>query len=336
MKNNLCLNINGFEITVDELPSNVLKKLKLDFSFYLKKNQEILKSFKIYVKSERILIPKDLGASKQSDNSITFDYQGIRYNDYYGEAITKFYYKEEICEIFCENENFLHELVYLLILSRSGKFMDTIGLHKLHACGVNIHKKNILLMMDSKGGKTSTFVELLRDQETRIISDDSPIITRNGDVKEFPLRIGFENKDQFQSKFPYIKEDDIYEFKRKNYSKKWLVSLVNLKNKIGSSKRTILIQGLRSTYKEPKIVKIGRIAMFRYLCRHMIVGVGLPLILEYFLQNTLLDHVKNLKILLSRTMGALALVYKSENYIIYCSSNIVLNGQSIKDYFYEK
>jgi hypothetical protein len=336
MKNNLSLNINGFAIIIDHVPTSVLTKLESDFSYFIKKNKEILKTFKIHIKSERINIPPNLAASKQSENSITFDQQEVRYNDYYGEAITKFNYQTEVCEIFCENECFLHELIYLLILSRSGKFMDTIGLHKVHACGICIDKKNILLMMDSKGGKTSTFLELLRDGNTKIISDDSPLISRSGEVKEFPLRVGFENVDQFKSKFPYIEDEEIYEFKRKKYSKKWLVSLVNFRNKVGSAEETILIQGFRSTFKDPKIVKIGRIEMFRYLTRHMIIGVGLPLIIEYFLQNTLLDHFKNIKILVSRIIGALRLVKKSKNYVMYCSSNIVLNGQAIKDYFHEE
>ena len=56
--------------------------------------------------------------------------------------------------------------------------MDLIGLHKLHAFGIICNKKAILGMMPSKGGKTTHLLEFLKDPHCKLISDDTPVITR--------------------------------------------------------------------------------------------------------------------------------------------------------------
>lgn len=332
MQEKLTLSIYGMQVVVDVDNDQVRRNIEKDFDHFIK---NVNYFHKLYVKtmrkeSLREVIPHGLVATKQSERAITYESKGIRYNDFYGEAISVINYKEDDISLYYKNEKILYETLYLLILSRSGKFMDRKGFHKLHACGVSMGNKNLLFMMPSKGGKTSTFLNLIRDKSVNIISDDTPVIDRMGKVHAFPLRIGLESKKEIINNFPYIKDEDVYEFERKYYSQKYLLNVTKLKNGVFTGNKNYLVAGFRSTNTEPYLLKVNKLIMLGQLKKHMIVGVGLPMILEYFLEGTLRDHIVNVKILASRAIAATRLILKSDCYFFYTSKNISKNAKVLK------
>ena len=330
------ISIHNFNIGLDVDNDEVALKLKNDFSYFLQERMDKIE-FKISAKKvESYQIPQNLIAKKQSQNSITFDFGNIRYNDYYGQAYTVFDYTKESVEVYYIDENILHEIIYLLILSRSGKWLDKNGMHRIHACGFTLKDKNIILMLPSKGGKTTSLLELVQDQEVGLISDDSPLVDTWGNIHAFPLRIGIENKSKVIEQISYLKDDDFYEFKRKYYSKKYLLPLFKLKNKVEVKDKTILLSGKRSTYTSTQIYKVSKLKMMNNLINYMIVGIGLPLILEYFIQNKVKDHFVNLLILFKRIISSVSLLIKSECYEVFLSDNPQESIQSIKEFFYER
>jgi hypothetical protein len=333
--NSYSLNLDIYKVHIEltSEQSSIIEVIEKDFSYFVTK--EVKKAFKKTIinvfKNNGFKIPKNLKATKQTNNSIYFDDQNLRYNDYYGKAITVFDFDKESVDVYYSDESFLHELIYLIILSRSAKHMDRQGLHKIHASAVKINRTNIVFMMPSKGGKSTMLLELLRDEKTKLISDDTPVVDRAGNIHPFPLRIGFDDKNKLFGYFPYLRDEKIYSFKREYFSEKNLISISDLRNKIGVSAKTVLIQGRRSTFKEPRLIKISKVKMFYYLITHMIVGIGLPLILEYFLQHTIKDHFINLKNLFSRTLSATTLVIKSDCYDLMLSDNFIKNAEKLKE-----
>ena len=328
----LSLDIYGIHIEIKSDHEKIIHLLRKDFAYFVKSNQ--FKSEKKLIinilKKETEVLPVNLIATKQTTNSIYYDVGKKRYNDYFGKAVTVFDYKKELVDIYYVNEEFLHEITYLLILSRSAKFMDGKGLHKIHACSVKWNEKNIVFMMGSKGGKSTLFMEMIRDTDTKIISDDTPVVDRAGRIYPFPLRIGIEDKNKLYSYFPYLRETDVYEFERQNFCKKYLVSIEQLENRISTGVSNVLIQGFRTTLEKPKLKKISKIKMFKYLLGHMVIGIGLPLILEYFIEHTIRDHLRNLKNLSSRLISAIFLLLNSDCYEFYITENIVANGVYLK------
>lgn len=273
----------------------------------------------------------DLKSSSQSFNSITYDDGEIRYNDYYKEALTIYDYKNEKCELFSEKLDRLHEITYLVILSRTGKLMDTNGFYKVHACGVKKNNVSVVTMLPMKGGKTTLFTNLIKDKSVEIISDDTPIVDRNGNIHSYPLRIGLENLDQFPEEI----KTKAYTIDRKQYGKKFLISTEDLGNSVAaqSTGRIVLINGIRCSNRDCELVKISTIRMFTFLCTHMIVGLGLPMIIEYFLRPSISDWILNLKIGFGRTFAALRLAMKAENYLCYMGENPELNAEMIQSRF---
>lgn len=319
------------EVEIRSEENSFLENIKKDFSYFIvEKSKFYKKKLIITISPESFEIPPNLTATKQTQNSIYYDKAKLRFNDYYGKAITVFNYKKETVSIYYKDPGFIHELVYLIILSRTSKYMDGQGLHKVHACGVTIDKTNIIFMMPSKGGKSTMFLELIRDINNKVISDDTPIVNRWGEISSFPIRLGHEDKNKLFSYFPYLRDEKLYSFKRQNFSNKYLVDLKSIQNKIGVGENTILINGVRSTRTESIITPISGLKMLRCLITHMIVGIGLPMILEYFLEHTIKDSILNIKNLFSRILAACLLVSKSKTYEMELGSNTVENAKKIR------
>lgn len=328
----LTLNIYGLEVQLTCDHVQTIQKLKKDFEYFqiekIKSSSQLL-TIDCVKKDYLNLLPKNKIASKQTQNSLYFDEGDLRYNDYYGKALVIFNFKKEMANIYYQDEDFLYELVYLLILSRSGKAMDQKRMHKVHACGVSLNK-NLILMMSSKGGKTSLFCEILTDPKVNIISDDTPVISSKGKVYPFPLRVGVEDPEKLLKAFPSLRPADFYEFKREYFNKKFLLNLSQFPNKIETKKKNVLVVGKRSTFEEPQLKKIHSFKMLQYTMEHMVVGLGLPMIVEYFLRSTVKDHMTNITIFISRLYSAFQLVMFSENYEIYTCSDQKKNADVLK------
>lgn len=309
------------------------RRLGLDFSQFL--------SLDNHPQSERItislvtppwdIIPKS-GPLKCTDTSIIYEKSNVRYNDYHGKALTTVNSLTLESAIFTENLHLAHELAYLLILSKSGKKMDLRGFHKIHAMGVQINHTNVVLIAPSKGGKSTLFMRLLAHPTSQMISDDTPVIDVSGTVHPFPLRLGLEEGSFIPE---YINKDSIYLLNRRKFGTKLLIPIEALGRSIAQSsnaKRTILIAGKRTERKVPRILRVGAIRMFPRVFISMIIGIGLPMILEYFFESGTNDIIKRVKIILSRTRAGFMLMMKSEKYFFEMSNDIDANESALLNF----
>lgn len=326
------VNLNFFNysilINLDDL--DLARKISLDFSFFLSEKPSHPDFIIDVEKNADYKLPKPMVATAQSQNSITYVENSKKYQDYYGKAWTVL--DGDKLKLVYREKDIVHEILYLVVLSYSGKAMDKKGFHKIHACGFNYKRENVILMMPSKGGKTTIFTDMLSDPSVNIISDDTPVVSRWGKIYPFPLRIGSEEKNDLIKKFPYIKENEIYEFQRVYFSKKFLLSVSSLKNKVfAANGKTKFVLGVRSTREKPVLRKVSKLHFFRYLIPHFIVGVGLPMVVEHFFRLGWRDFFTNLKILISRVFTAMVIVARHEGYILETSSNKALNREILME-----
>lgn len=325
---------HGFKVFVDTDNEFLKEKLLLDFNYFIK-DFDSNENLYIHVKLNdeyKDLIPQGVVAKKQTINSITYDVNNLRFNDYYGDALSIFNYLTQKCEVYSHCEKRLHEIVYLIILSRQGKWLDKNGFHKIHAMGVSKNNKNLILMLPMKGGKTTTFTKFLEDESFDLISDDTPIVDSRGDIKSFPIRIGIEDNKKSQKLLEKVPDSFKSEFFRKQYGAKKLIDITYFEQRLTNptSNKTILVQGFRCNSNECEIKKIGKLKMFKYLVINMIVGIGLPMIIEYFLESSLKDKFINLGILVKRTYAATRLLIKSQCYEVYLGTDVEKNVKELK------
>lgn len=326
----LYLDIFGIQVLVEVNDLDLLARIKKDFSHF-ESSKKFTYEFHFIAHLGGIPWRKlpELKSSKQSINSITYDQKNIRFNDYYKEALSIYDYDKEYCEVYSHDLNRLHEILYLVILSRTGKKMDELGLHKIHACSLKYKQKTLVLMLPMKGGKSTLFFNLIKNPEIEILSDDTPIVDQEGHIRAYPLRVGIEDDSKFKNLYD---ESQAYSIERKQYGLKKLIPMEAFKNKIaqGFSGEVILINGIRCSNKECELVRCSSLKMFSFLKTHMIVGVGLPMIIEYFIRANFYDWLKNLKIFIARVRAALKLSFRSQNYICYMGEDPELNARTIE------
>jgi hypothetical protein len=317
----------GVNVLIESTLDSLLSLLKKDFSFFVVESLPVsTMGLAITVKKENYQdkIPKNLVAISQSQTCLTYEENHLRYNDYYGEALAIFNYAQESCEIFGEDEARLHEIVYLIILSRVGLMHDKIGIHRLHAFAVNYHDVNLVGMMPMKGGKSTLFMNLIQNPAIEILSDDSPLIDQQGKILPFPIRLGLQEKPEGYA---------YYTMNRKLYGEKYLIDVADLKSKIGTEKPfTVLFQGRRSTYNDCQIIHCSKLKMLVHLSKNLVVGLGLPMVIEYFFMTGLQDKIEKVKITWLRVLASLHLLMKSDCYEIYLTSHPEKNTKAILEF----
>ena len=251
------------------------------------------------------------------------------FNDYYGKALTIYHYRREQGWIYSEDLHRLHELTYLMILSRVGKRLDLQGLHKLHAFGIIKNGIALLGVMPMKGGKSTHFLQFLCDPKVSILSDDSPLISRWGKVLPFPLRVGIEGNFSSQGR----NDSTVYQLQREHFGLKTLISMRGLENPVGGQyQRIVLFRGIRHNGQDCEIRKTSKWALLGELIKFQVIGWGLPIILEYFWESGFRDFCRKSFIALSRLQAAFLLLLRSKTYTVLLGRDPQKNVQVMTEH----
>lgn len=257
-----------------------------------------------------------------------------RYIDYRGEALAIWDKTENIVKIYSEDINRLFEISFLAVHSLLGQELDHQGLCRVHALGVSLEGINTLVMLPSKGGKSTLLTHLLENPDIKIISDDMPLIDIKGRVHSFPSKISMDSKpsEGVLSKLTWT------EFIRTQYPKKWTASLSQMKERLENhsmDNTTILIAGFRLSQGSSILTKVPKWKMIAPLTEHMIMGFGLPQILEMFLNFNFTDIFKLFFHSIMRSMSAFQLLRKSQTYFFYMGPDRAYNAQLILERMYD-
>jgi hypothetical protein len=321
----ILLNIQGYKLKLSSNDDNILSRIKMDFEYFLEeetrddfKNIQLIIQADVVAAISKTIIPKNLKPLFQRQNSITYEQNGVRYNDYYGAVTSIFNAAKGEAQVIGTDLEKLYEVTYLLILSRSGKYMDLIGMHKIHAFSVVQNGKGIVCMQPMRGGKSTLFTKILLNYDVEIGSDDTPLINQNGTLLPFPLRVSLDTIPESLA----LTDKDFYLMKREFFKAKFSLSLRKFDKKISKEcNEFVFVEAHRSTFDDPQIVKMSQVRLFQRLFHHMVIGFGLPIIFEYFWESGRKDFLLKTKIFMKRFILALKLTFTKDGYDFYLCSD---------------
>ena len=320
-------------ILVRSNESSLIEKLKEEFHFFQEeKISDAGTVIDLFVKSPPEL--PQMVAVKILEHVTIYQNDESQYLDYSGKALTIRNLREKNITIFSEDIPRLYELSFLCIHSILGQKLDQSGFCRLHAMAVSINKNNAVVMLPSRGGKSTILKELILNHEVKIISDDMPLCDLRGRIHPFPTKIAL---DKIPESGPLAKLN-WNEFNRYNYPPKWTLSLSQIKEKIcDNSENNInfLIQGCRISNGKSYLLEVSKWKMIKPMMEHMIIGFGLPQILEMFLSFKVTDLFKLPYHGLIRSICAFNLVRKSRCYYFYLGPDKSYNARLILDLLYE-
>lgn len=323
-------------MTVQADQRELLAYLKKDFSLFLlnEKPNDLGFHLQIFIEKPPVKKIPTMVSSMQTLNSICYDHEGIRYCDYYGELLVIFDQKSNKAEVYSENREKIHEVIYLLILSRIGKQMDLQGLHKLHAFSVSYKDLAIVCMMPMKGGKSTLLLEFLKDKRFKIISDDIPLVNLKGEILPFPIKIGLSDHPiMFDVKNP---QENFYTMTRSQYGTKKLLSLAGIPERVEALdknfKKVLLIEAFRYNDGQSILKNSSFKLSLKGVLKHGIIGFGLPMVMEYFWQNGWRDFLIKTRIFLSRCIAFGALLIRAKKVKLFLGTRPEKAAEEIIQY----
>ncbi len=249
-----------------------------------------------------------------------------KYVDYFGEALTIVDEESKTISITSASEERLYELAFLTIHSRAGDLLDRAGFSRVHALAVSYKSINAVVMLPSRGGKSTLLTYLLENPDIKIIADDMPLVDRHGRILPFPTKISMTERPDTGE----LSKLNWNEFMRAHYPPKWTASLSAIPERLETAPEknpVILLQGIRLSHGESLISPATKWQMIAPLFEHMIIGMGLPQIVEIFLDFRPTDFFKLLRHLFLRSWCALSLLRKSETFIFYLGHDKSYNAQ---------
>ncbi len=313
------LDFHGVRSHVRTDSNEVLERVAMDFAYFLSPAPGDGDDGAQYSVEARYGEPDwdalpELTAQVHTPRNHCYTLGDLTYLDYHGSALGTYDRGRNHLDVVSTNVHRLHEIVYLSILSRVGELLERKGLHRIHALGVSDGTESSLFMMDSGGGKSTLGLGFLeKGTEFTLVSEDSPLIDRRGNVHAFPLRIGV---------LPPIPEgvadEHVYRIERMEFEPKYLIATTAFGDRVGGgvTRPRNLFIGKRRLGRDCVIRPVGRLVGFKALLRHMVVGVGLYQGLEFLLRSSPLELVRGSMIFLGRLVAAVRLLFRSRVYVL--------------------
>jgi len=220
----------------------------------------------------------------------------------------------------------LKELSYLLILSRAGEELDRRGLHRLHAGALGRGARALLFCGAQGAGKTTLLLELLKDRDFSLLSDDTPLVAGDGTVLPFAVRVGLGPDSPHLAGLGALRE-----FERRHYTPKRLLDIGPAGIRVSPPLPPGGVFLLRRAA-APRVRRAGRAAAAAELLRSLALGCGTPQLAEYFLRPDPADAASKAGIFFSRLRAARALLAKADFYVFEVGPDRARNAAVFKSF----
>jgi hypothetical protein len=267
-------------------------------------------------------------AAVYTPRNIVYRSGARRYVDYHGRALAIQDEASRSLQLYSRDANLLYEATYLYLLSQIGQYLDRHGLHRIHALGVVIRDKAVLVLLPMGGGKSTLAVHLLKHPEVKLLSDDSPFISSNGDALPYPLRIGVLGGSE-----DTIPAEQRRLIQRMEFGPKYLVNYSYFKDRVAKSAEIgLVVLGVRTSGNTCRIEEVSKLAGLRACLANCVIGVGLFQGLEFILNSSGWELLRQSGVGVSRLLSCYQMLRRARICRVHLGRDPDLNAQTILDY----
>lgn len=264
-------------------------------------------------------------ASAYTPRNVVYRAHGQRLLDYGGRGLGTLDESARRFSMTSEDADLVYEAAYLFLLSRIGEHLDAQRLHRLHALAMSFRGRSILVLLPMGGGKSTLGAELLKHPDTRILSDDSPIIARDASALAYPLRLGLLKGREGEIPPEYVRL-----IQRMEFGPKFLVDYSYFASRVTAEAQPgLLLLGHRTLSATPRLEPAPYRAAMRAMLPNLIVGLGLFQGLEFVLGRGHREIWSKLGIGLSRLRNAHALARHSHCYDFHMGRDLGANAAAV-------
>jgi hypothetical protein len=250
----------------------------------------------------------DSDATAYTPRNVVYRAGDVRYIDYHGRGVGE----HNLCSggflIRSLDTDILYESVHRFLVSQCREFLDTRGMHRVHALGLSVSGKAVLVLLPMEGGESALDHDLLQHPEVSLLSDDSPLIDRTGKTYAFPLRLGLLPSHNSESRVNPVKPADRIS---------------------GSADPGLVFVGGRSLSNDCRVERASFTTGFRMMVNNCVVGLALFQGVEFILNTSPLQMISMAGMAISRLRSSLMLLRRSEVYRVWLGQNRELNAQTV-------
>ncbi|MCB0405692.1 MAG: hypothetical protein KDD51_12995 [Bdellovibrionales bacterium] len=223
---------------------------------------------------------------------------------FFDTVAVRYQYSEHRAQIWSMESDAAFEALYYVILSYVGERLDELGWHRLHGFGFAA-KRRAVVMASSGTGKSTLAWRLLREPGFSFYSDDTPLISRRGEIAAFPQRIALEKVPEGAGGRA---------FKRARNKTKYVMGFEAFSDRIAKKGALQDLYWLRKSYSSHGIQKAPRYQFVIPLLKWLVLGYETPQIWELYLRLSPSDIVRKIRILRSRLWAAHRLLWDAEHF----------------------
>jgi hypothetical protein len=222
-------------------------------------------------------IPRRLVADQVVPRGVVYNSGQQSWVDHFGRALSAYDFAADAGWVEAPDVVDLVELGYLMVHSRLGDHLSRHGYVRLHALGFVRDGQAGLVLGPSGSGKSSLAVRLLRDERVRLLGDDVVLIDRHGQAVGFPVPPGASDPARAVGLGPALR------FERRLHPPKWVIGLSEgLVDRFTQEAAPVRLLALLARASAPpsRMVPCATGETAAALWRDMVVGLGLPQVLE--------------------------------------------------------
>lgn len=271
-----------------------------------------------------------LEASFSTPRNIVYDATDCKVIDYFGKGATVEDKDEQSFTIYGEDPNFLQEAFYLLVLSVFGQYCDRNGMLRVHAMALSYGDHAILMPITPGGGKSTMAVAMLQEEGFKLISDDEPVVSRDGRILPFALRIGTLDKARADA----VPAEFVYSIDRMEFGMKYFIDVRYWESRLEhrALENVIYMAARRVLNGTPAIEEIPKRRVLKSLFRDAIVGVGLYQGLEFMFSHSPWRNAAQALTLIRRSVVAWKMLRHARAYRFTLSGDIAENCRVLREF----
>jgi hypothetical protein len=320
--------VYGFRFSIRSASSEAMDGLQQDFSFFRSCDTDGGVTLELFVEDRpREGLPLT-DALVYTPRNVVYRNARKRYIDYHGSGLGIQDEASGDLKLYSRDPNLLYEAAYLYLLSRIGQHLDRRGLHRIHALGVTVRGRAVLVLLPMGGGKSTLGLHLLNQPGVQLLSDDSPFIDRKGRVLAYPLRLGLLPGSEGT-----IPPEHRRTIQRMEFGPKHLVNYDYFRDRVSDSADPgLVLIGARTMARDCRIEEAGLLDGLRACIPNSVVGVGLFQGLEFILQSSAWELARKAGLGTSRLRNCWQLLRRSRIGRVHLGSDPVLNAKTVVDY----
>ncbi|MCW5983494.1 MAG: hypothetical protein KIT09_35715 [Bryobacteraceae bacterium] len=267
-------------------------------------------------------------ASVYTPRNVVFRAGDVSYIDYSGRGLAIHDQSTGQFIVYSRDQDLLYESVYLYLISQASSFLDSKHWHRVHALGVSVHGRAILVLLPMGGGKSTLGWELLKYPELKLLSDDSPIVDARGRVHAFPLRIGLLDDDDAS-----VPVENRRLIRRMEFGQKILVSYRCFSDRVcAEADPGFIFLGSRISSGNCCIEPADLGPTMRAMISNSVIGLGLFHGLEFVLNASALELLSKFPVGLSRFANCLSLIRRSKAFHLRLARDKSNNARTLIDF----